>query len=154
VNELLQSAADAVRPRAEDKGLELIVDLPVDLPLAAVDAERLSHALGNLLDNALTYTDRGGKITLSAAQTDNTITISVADTGTGIAPEHLPHVFERFFRVPGQSRGHGTGLGLAIVREIVTAHGGEVTCQSSPGAGTVMRLTVPVWKEEFRQSCA
>jgi signal transduction histidine kinase len=69
----------------------------------------------------------------------------VADTGQGIAPEHLPHVFERFFRVPGHSRGGGTGLGLAIAREIVIAHGGTITCDSRPGAGTVFRLTLPVW---------
>src|SRR5204863_2643067 len=136
----------------EDKGLELMVDVPGDLPPVAVDLQRFSHALGNLLDNAVTYTDRGGNISLSAAQTDGQITITVADTGAGIAPEHMPHVFERFFRVPGQSRGQGTGLGLAIVREIVTAHGGEVKCESTPGAGTVMRVMVPVWKDESRQT--
>src|SRR5262249_56949144 len=69
--------------------------------------------------------------------------LSVADTGVGIPPESLPHVFERFFRVPGQSKEGGTGLGLAIVREVVAAHGGEVTCESAPGRGTVFRLTLP-----------
>ena len=69
----------------------------------------------------------------------------MADTGLGIPPEYLPHVFEKFFRVPGQSQGGGTGLGLAIVREIVTAHGGTITCDSQPGAGTMFRLTLPIW---------
>ena len=69
--------------------------------------------------------------------------LSVADTGAGIPPEHLPHVFERFFRVPGRAAASGTGLGLAIVREIVTAHGGSVTCESRPGEGTVFRITLP-----------
>jgi signal transduction histidine kinase len=146
-SDLLQTAADAIRPRAEDKGVEVVVEIPPDLPPVAVDAPRLEHALGNLLDNAVVYTDRGGRITLSAAQEDGRVTFRVADTGAGIAPEHLPHLFERFFRVPGQTRGTGTGLGLAIVREIVTAHGGSISCESQPGAGTVFRLTLPVWED-------
>jgi signal transduction histidine kinase len=141
---LLQAAADAVRPRAADKGITVTVEAPPDLPPVPVDAGRLGHALANLLDNALTYTDRGGRITLSAAAADGRATLTVADTGRGIPPEYLPHVFERFFRVPGQSQGSGTGLGLALVREIVTAHGGTVSCDSRPGEGTVFRITLPV----------
>jgi signal transduction histidine kinase len=137
---LLQAAADAVRPRAEDKGIELVLDVPPDLPSIAVDPSRLGHALRNLLDNSLTYTDRGGKVTLSAAADSESVTLSIADTGIGIPAEHVPHVFEKFFRVPGQSRGTGTGLGLAIVHEIVTAHGGSITCESRPGVETVFRL--------------
>ena len=75
----------------------------------------------------------------------------MADTGLGIPPEHLPHVFEKFFRVPGRSQGRGTGLGLAIVREIVTAHHGEVTCESEPGKGTVFTLSLPVWRAAGRE---
>jgi signal transduction histidine kinase len=141
---LLQAAAEAARPRAEDKGIEIVVDVPRDLPSIAVDASRLGHALRNLLDNALTYTERGGRITLSASADADAVTLSVADTGIGISREHLPHVFEKFFRVPGQSRGTGTGLGLAIVNEIVTAHGGTITCDSQPGEGTVFRLRLPM----------
>jgi signal transduction histidine kinase len=142
--ELLQAPAEAFRPRAQDKGVNLMVEVPPGLPPVAVDAARLGHALRNLLDNALTYTDRGGRVTLAAAAAGDTVTLAVTDTGSGIPPEHLPHVFEKFFRVPGQSRGSGSGLGLAIVNEIVTAHGGTVTCESTPGAGTVFRLTLPV----------
>ena len=69
--------------------------------------------------------------------------LTVADTGVGIPPEYLPHVFDRFFRIPGQSEEAGTGLGLAIVKEIVTAHGGEITCESEPGKGTTFRITLP-----------
>jgi signal transduction histidine kinase len=114
------------------------------VPTVAVDASRLVHALRNLLDNALTYTERGGRITLAASADAEAVTLSVADTGIGISREYLPHVFEKFFRVPGQSRGTGTGLGLAIVNEIVTAHGGTITCESEPGQGTVFRLRLPV----------
>ena len=142
--DLLRAAADAVRSRAEDKGLELVVEAAGDLPAVDVDATRLGHALSNLLDNAITYTDRGGKVILSAAPSDSTISFSVADTGIGIPPEHLAHVFDRFFRVPGQSRGSGTGLGLAIAREIITAHGGTITCESVPDKGTVFRFRLSV----------
>lgn len=141
---LLGTAADGIRPRAEDKGVDVVVDVPSDLPHVAADAQRLGNALDNLLINALTYTPRGGRIILSAAQTGNSVTLTVADTGVGIPPEHLPRVFDKFFRVPGQSKGSGTGLGLAIVREIVTAHGGTVHCDSRPGEGSVFRLTLPI----------
>ncbi len=141
---LLGTAADGIRPRAEDKGVDVVVDVPPELPRVAADAQRLGNALDNLLTNALTYTPRGGRITLSAAQTGNTVTLTVADTGAGIPPEHLPRVFDKFFRVPGQTQGSGTGLGLAIVREIVTAHGGTVQCDSRPGEGSVFRLTLPI----------
>jgi signal transduction histidine kinase len=73
------------------------------------------------------------------------VVLTVADTGVGIPPEYLPHVFDRFFRIPGQSDEAGTGLGLAIVKEIVTAHGGDVTCESEPGRGTTFRIALPVW---------
>jgi signal transduction histidine kinase len=144
----LRAAAEAIRPRAEDKGVEVAVEVfgaEADLPPVAADAGRLGHALGNLLDNALAYTDRGGRITLSAAAEGDRVVLAVADTGQGIPPEHLGHVFEKFFRVPGQSRHGGTGLGLAIVREIAQAHGGTVACDSQPGRGTVFRLTLPAW---------
>lgn len=144
---LLQTAADTIRPRAQDKGVELVVNTSANLPAVAVDVPRLGNALGNLLDNALTYTDRGGRITLAATAAADGVTLTVADTGCGIPPEHLPRVFEKFFRVPGQSRGGGTGLGLAIVQEIVTAHGGTITCSSKPGAGTVFYLTLPLAKD-------
>jgi signal transduction histidine kinase len=146
---LLQAASDAVRHRAEDKGVEIALDMPPSLPPVAVDASRLGHALRNLLDNALTYTERGGRITLSASADSDSVTLSVADTGIGIPPEHVPHVFEKFFRVPGQSRGTGTGLGLAIVNEIVAAHGGTIACESQPGAGTVFRMRLPLAAERL-----
>ena len=98
----------------------------------------------NLLENALTYTDHGGRITLSVTPASEAVVLSVADTGVGIPSEFLPHVFEKFFRVPGRSRGSGTGLGLAIVHEIVAAHGGVITCESQPDTGTTFRLTLPI----------
>ncbi|HZU34864.1 MAG TPA: ATP-binding protein [Gemmataceae bacterium] len=145
--ELLRSAAEVVTPRASDKQITVTVDAAEGLPLVAADAGRLAHALGNLLDNALTYTDRGGRITLTATTADDQVALTVGDTGAGIPPEYLPHVFDRFFRVPGHSPEGGTGLGLAITREIIVAQGGSITCQSQPGVGTTFRIELPTWKD-------
>jgi NtrC-family two-component system sensor histidine kinase KinB len=142
---LLRAAADNVRPRADDRHLELVVEAADTLPAIAADPGRLGQALNNLLDNALTYTPPGGKITLSAAEQDGHVRLAVSDSGPGIPREYLPHVFERFFRVPGQSAPSGTGLGLAIVREIVTSLHGQVRCHSQPGEGTTFELILPVW---------
>jgi signal transduction histidine kinase len=143
--ELLQAAADAAQARAEDRHVALTVEPAAELPPVGADPDRMGHALNNLVDNALKWTEPGGRVTLSAAAADGAVRLSVRDTGIGIPPEYLPHVFDKFFRIP--DRGHGTGLGLAIVREIVTAHGGQVSCESQPGQGTVFHLTLPVWKE-------
>ena len=93
------------------------------------------------------YTDRGGRITLSAGTAGDTVTLTVADTGKGIPAEYLPHIYDKFFRIPGHSAEGGTGLGLAIVREIVTAHGGTIDCESQPGVGTVFHIHLPVWND-------
>jgi signal transduction histidine kinase len=144
---LLQSAAEAIRPRAQDKGVDVVVEASADLPPVAADAVRIGTALRNLLDNALTYTDAGGRITLAASAAPETVTLSVADTGIGIAPEYIPHIFEKFFRISGQSRESGTGLGLAIVHEIAVAHGGAITCESQAGVGTTFHLMLPIAAE-------
>jgi signal transduction histidine kinase/HAMP domain-containing protein len=149
---LLQAAADLVRQRAADQGVEILVRAAADLPAVAVDSRVLNHALRNLLENALTYCDTQGRIKLEARKSADAVEITVADTGIGIPSEYAAHIFERFFRVPGQSRGAGTGLGLAIVREIVVAHGGHIECTSTPGQGTTFRLTLPVWHGGNEQS--
>ena len=140
---LLRRVADAAQPRAEDKHVELAVEAGGPVPPVAADPDRLALALTNLVENAVTYTPVGGRVTLSATAADGRVVLSVADTGAGIPAEHLPHVFERFFRVPGQSAAGGTGLGLAIVKEVVDAHHGDVTCESEPGRGTVFRIALP-----------
>ncbi len=143
---LLKSAADAAAARAEDRHIQIVLEEASELPAVSVDAERLGHALNNLVDNALTYTEPGGRVTLSAAASDGQVRISVADTGVGIPAEFLPHVFDKFFRVPDQAGPPGTGLGLAIVREIVQAHGGAVACESQQGKGTAFHITLPAWR--------
>jgi len=145
---LLQSATESFRPRAEDRGVELTMNVAGELPPVAVDLHQFQHALQNLLDNALVHTPQGGRITLSARSDGGRIIFSVADTGCGIPAQYLPMIFERYFRVPGDTSQGGSGLGLAIVREIVTAHGGTVECESQPGETTVFRMSLPVWTGE------
>jgi signal transduction histidine kinase len=147
--DLLRAAGSDAAARAEDRRIEVAVEDVPGLPGVCADAARLGRALGNLIDNALAYTGPGGRVTLSAAPAGGgRVRLSVSDTGIGIPAEHLPHVFERFFRVPGRDRTPGTGLGLAIVREIVTAHGGEIACESEPGKGTSFHITLPAWEGE------
>ena len=139
---LLRAAVERVESALG--GRRVAVEADPDTPPVAADADQLGHALDNLLVNAAAYTDPGGAITLAALPAGaGRVELAVRDTGVGIPAEFLPHVFDKFFRVPGQSRGNGTGLGLAIVKEIVTAHGGTVACDSEPGRGTTFRLTLP-----------
>jgi signal transduction histidine kinase len=109
------------------------------------DKTRIKQCLINLVANALAYTGEGGGVTLAYEQTGDAALISVADTGRGIPPEDLPHVFERFYRVD-KSRNHlsgGMGIGLAIAKAIIEAHGGSIGVESSPGQGSVFTLTLP-----------
>lgn len=104
-----------------------------------VDEQRLTMALGNLLDNALKFTPQGGKIDVGVAQEGDVVKLWVADTGIGIASEDLPHIFERFYRSPRATQA-GSGLGLAIVERIVRAHGATIEVESQEGAGSRFTL--------------
>jgi two-component system sensor histidine kinase BaeS len=146
VADLVGAAVAAANPRYTDKGVTLSVAVAANLPELDADVERMGQVLGNLLDNALRHTPAGGTVTVSADRDRSGVRITVADTGEGIAAEHLPHVFERFYRADAardRDRG-GSGIGLAIVRAIVTEHGGRVTAHSGgPGAGTAFVVTLP-----------
>jgi len=127
------------------RGVAVESKLPPDLPPAYVDRERIHQVLYNLLDNAVRFTPTGGKVTVEATRRNGTLEVRVADTGTGIAAEHLPRLFERFYRVdPARSREDGgTGIGLAIARSVVEAHGGRIWAQSEEGIGSVFAFEVP-----------
>jgi two-component system, OmpR family, phosphate regulon sensor histidine kinase PhoR len=121
--------------------------LPPELPDVMADHDRLEQILINLVDNAVKYTDAGGRVTVAARPlAPDMVEISVADTGVGIPPSDLPRITERFYRVDkARSRElGGTGLGLAIVKHLVIAHGGELAIESEPGRGTTVRVTLPV----------
>jgi signal transduction histidine kinase len=141
---LLRGAFDAFQPRAADRGVEFLLEDPGLTEQVPVDEDQLQHALQNLLENALAHTPAGGRITLAAKAESGHVVFSVTDTGCGIPAEYQHLIFQRHFRVPGDAAPGGSGLGLAIVREIVTAHGGTVECESRPGEETVFRMSLPL----------
>ncbi len=129
-----------------DRGVRLEDDLPDDLPSIDADRERLHQVLFNLVDNAVRFTPQGGEVVVSAHRHDGAVSISVRDTGVGISSEHLPRLFERFYRVDSaRSREDGgTGIGLAIARSVVEAHGGHLKAESEFGKGSVFTFDLPV----------
>jgi signal transduction histidine kinase len=138
---LAAEAMTAFRAQADAAGVEVGATMPDDLPLLEVDPVRIREVLTNLIANALRYTPRGGTIEVAGEADGQRLTLTVSDTGTGIAPEALPHIFDRFYK-SDQSR--GSGLGLTIAKNLVAAHGGEITAQSAPGRGTTIRFTLPL----------
>jgi len=144
--DVVGGAVKAVRPRAKAAGIELRVDLAENLPLVDVDPQRIGQVLRNLLDNSLTHTGSGGEIGIAAHPSDKWVEVSVRDTGTGIAEDDLPYVFERFYRADkSRSRATGgAGLGLAIVRQVIQAHGGQIWVESKVGQGTRFAFMLPV----------
>ena len=138
-------AAAACARAAEAKGVEVRVEVEPGAETAFVDPTALRQVLGNLVDNAVRHTSAGTVRIFSRPLPDGGVAVGVADSGSGIPAEHLPRVFERFYRAdPARSReGGGTGLGLAIVRHLVDAHGGRVSAESAPGRGTTVTATFP-----------
>lgn len=146
VSSLLDSVGPAFATAAAARTVHLAVDVPPDLPWILGDDARLRQRVRNLVDNALRHTPPGGLVTLHGRATEGAVEIAVGDTGEGIAEEHLPRVFERFFRAdPSRTRrSGGSGLGLAIVQQIVRAHGGEITAASAgQGRGTTFTIRLP-----------
>jgi signal transduction histidine kinase len=144
-----QAAAEevmtAARRQADEKHVVLTAAIAPDAPAIWADPTAVRQVLANLVDNAVRYTPAGGTVMISTRRVDGGVWLSVRDTGIGIAAEHLPRIFERFYRAdPGRSReAGGTGLGLAIVRHLVESHGGRVEAASEPGRGTVIIAFFP-----------
>ncbi|MGD0015918.1 MAG: ATP-binding protein [Verrucomicrobiia bacterium] len=132
-----ETAVEELAAQAARKSVTLTVEIPTEVPFVSADAERLHQVFLNLLDNAIKYTQDGGRVVISARENAGEIEVCVADNGPGIGAEHLPRIFERFYRVDkARSRElGGTGLGLSIVKHIVQAHGGRVWVESSPRSG-------------------
>ncbi len=145
VADVVEKTVNTLRPLFA-AGPAVRVDLPADLPLVTADPERLGQVLRNLLTNAQHHTPAAGEIVVAAQVAGATVEITVRDSGCGIAAEHLPYVFERFYRAD-QARARatgGAGLGLAIVKQLVEAHGGQVRVESRPGGGATFAFTLPL----------
>jgi two-component system sensor histidine kinase BaeS len=141
--ELVRTTVDAQLPGLRAAGLVVDTELPGPVPVRA-DADRIYQSVANLLANAARYCRPGDRVSVALSTQDATGLVTVADTGPGIPPDELPHVFRRLWRGRGSSVVAGSGIGLAVVRELVTAHGGTVTADSTPGSGTRFTIRLPL----------
>ncbi len=143
VRALVHDALESLEPLAAEKDQRLGCYLPSTLPEVVADRRRVLQVLSNLVGNAVKFTPQGGRICVEALQTGNLVTVSVHDNGSGIPPDELPHLFERFWQAK-EAASRGTGLGLTIARGIVEAHGGRIWAESTVGSGSVFYFTLPV----------
>ncbi len=140
---LVQGTCEGLRPAATEQQVSLEVDAAEGIWVLA-DRRRIRQVVANLLSNALRFSPEGGSITVTCYRGDGEVEVSVADRGSGIPPEDLPHVFERFYKADASRADAGSGLGLAIAREIVHAHGGRIWAESELGQGTRLTFTLPL----------
>lgn len=143
--ELVQDVLLKLRPRADERNVQLRAELSKDVPLVSADIGMIERVLSNLVENALEHTPEGGQIVVDGARIDGRIRIAVRDTGCGISAEDLPRVTERFFKGSGaKPAGGGTGLGLAIAARIVELHGSSLAIESRVGEGTTVSMSLPL----------
>ncbi len=154
---IIREAWDTLEPLANELGVEMVLDVPPDLPPVDVDDYKVERVLGNLLDNALKYAPEGGKVGVRAYMPGENgappgyVRVDVWDTGPGIPDEYKPRIFDRFVQVRGRrGRRRGTGLGLTYCKMAVEAHGGRIWLEDRPGGGTVFAFTLPVAVEDGR----
>jgi two-component system sensor histidine kinase BaeS len=140
VDVLVNGTLDAFRPEGVTAGVQLAEALDANLPAIDADPARIRSVLGNLVNNALSHTHRGGMIRVEGVAIAASVRLTVRDDGDGIPADLLPRVFDRFVKGPGST---GSGLGLAIVRDVVEAHGGSVSAASEVGEGTAISVTLP-----------
>jgi two-component system OmpR family sensor kinase len=147
LRDVVGDVAETAGMLGESSGITVRSEIPAEPVLMSMDRHRIREMLLNLVTNAIKYTPAGGTVALGLTQEDGAVVLSVADTGIGIAPGDLPHIFERFWRAdPARSRTGdrpGTGLGLAITKWIAEAHGGSITVQSRPGRGSLFTVRLP-----------
>jgi heavy metal sensor kinase len=139
---VVQEACRLFEPTAEDKGIALTCHLPGESHFLG-DTQMIQRMLSNLLDNAIKYTPPGGSVSVSVSENDGQVVVSVKDTGIGISPRDLPHIFERFYRGDESRSQTGIGLGLSLARAIARGHGGDITTTSNPNQGSTFTITLP-----------
>ncbi|MGC8863280.1 MAG: sensor histidine kinase, partial [Armatimonadota bacterium] len=144
IRPVIDAAAGNCEPIAVERGIQIQTDCPEDLT-AVINPPLLERAVANLIDNAVKYSPEGARVRVLGEQTNGEVAIHVIDNGPGIEAEHLPRIFERFYRVDtARSRKlGGTGLGLAIVKHVAQAHGGRVEVESTPGQGSKFTIVLP-----------
>jgi signal transduction histidine kinase len=142
VQALTEMISSVYAPSAAAAGVTLVIDRDDAPPWVDADVDRVVQAVGNLVSNAIKLTPRGGTVTLTVSRGDETVAFRVADTGVGIAPRDMPHLFDRFFQAKESGRG-GAGLGLVIARGIAEGHGGRIEVESHLGRGSVFTLVLP-----------
>jgi two-component system sensor histidine kinase BaeS len=142
---LIKDVVAAYAPRVKRKGIEIETIVAPDLPEIDIDPGRIMQVLGNVMDNSLRFTPEGGKIIVQAKPGENSVQVSVADTGPGVEPADLHHLFDRFYRgdKSRQRDQAGSGLGLAIAKSIIESHGGRIWAVSSPGDGLSITIELP-----------
>ncbi|MBI4761348.1 MAG: sensor histidine kinase [Chloroflexota bacterium] len=149
---LVQTVTKRLAPHTQSKRISLDLDLSPDLPPLLADEDRVVQILTNLVSNAIQYTPEGGSVSISAKCVNHEVQISVRDTGIGIPPEHLPHIFDRFYRVDksrSRQAGGGSGIGLTIARALVEAQGGRIWAESKgEGTGSTFTFTLPIAAEK------
>ena len=142
----VETAIKRLSITVRDRQVELRSNIPADLPRIVADPDRITQVLTNLLGNAIAYTPAGGSVTITASRQAENVLVSVTDTGIGIAPEHLAHIFDRFYRVDksrSRQAGGGSGIGLTIARHLVEAHGGNIWVESAgDGQGSTFAFTL------------
>jgi len=148
---IITSTVELLKGQGDPKGIQFQVDLPASLPLVEADRGEMEQLFTNLISNAIKYNVKRGKVMVSAKRSNHALNIRVADTGIGIAEEHLPHIFEEFYRVSGPETRYttGTGLGLSIVKKIVESHFGRIEVESKVDKGTTFTVKLPI-KEQRR----
>lgn len=138
---LAKDTVESFQSPAAAAGISLIPEIADEVPAIEVDPARIRQVIGNLVSNAIRHTPDGGSVKVAVGSNSDQVTITVTDTGEGIPPDLLPHVFERFAKGPTST---GSGLGLAIAKDIVAAHGGKLAIESTPGQGASVRMDLPV----------
>lgn len=141
---LVARVLEMLGPAARERGVAIRADVPADFPELEVDGGRVVQVLANLVGNAVKFTESGGSVVVEARAGDGVAAIAVSDTGIGILPDHLPHIFDRYWHARRTARTVGTGLGLAIARGLVEAHGGRIWVESTPGRGSTFHFTLPL----------
>jgi len=144
INDVLREAITAHEAPARDKGLTLSYDAGTDVMRAEADRARLMQLFKNLIGNAVKFCKAGDSITVASRTRGSNAQIEISDTGPGIAPDDLPHIFDPYYSASKKHQKTGTGLGLYIGKGIVDAHGGQIRCASEPGIGTTFSIALPL----------